>query len=158
MKTKHYFSFVFASLFLIPSVITAQDVNYQKEFDTFQEKQQKEYKEFKNKADEEFATFLKEAWQKYNASMEDSMPTRPEPVKPTLFDKKKPVPAPVEIKPAVPKIPIADKPGVGGEVNVEVKKQDLPVVADLCSGQTLYPCKGRYPSSVARKFSASQCD
>ena len=47
MKTKHYFSFVFASLFLIPSVITAQDVNYQKEFDTFQEKQQKEYKEFK---------------------------------------------------------------------------------------------------------------
>ena len=36
----------------------AQDVNYQKEFDTFQEKQQKEYKEFKNKADEEFATFL----------------------------------------------------------------------------------------------------
>ena len=112
MKTKHYFSFVFASLFLIPSVITAQDVNYQKEFDTFQEKQQKEYKEFKNKADEEFATFLKEAWQKYNASMGDSMPTRPEPVKPTLFDKKKPVPAPVEIKPAVPKIPIADKPGV----------------------------------------------
>ena len=51
MKTKHYFSFVFASLFLIPSVITAQDVNYQKEFDTFQEKQQKEYKEFKNKAE-----------------------------------------------------------------------------------------------------------
>lgn len=45
MKTKHYFSFVFASLFLIPSVITAQDVNYQKEFDTFQEKQQKEYRE-----------------------------------------------------------------------------------------------------------------
>ena len=79
MKTKHYFSFVFASLFLIPSVITAQDVNYQKEFDTFQEKQQKEYKEFKNKADEEFATFLKEAWQKYNASMGDSMPTRQEP-------------------------------------------------------------------------------
>lgn len=89
MKTKHYFSFVFASLFLIPSVITAQDVNYQKEFDTFQEKQQKEYKEFKNKADEEFATFLKEAWQKYNASMGDSMPTRPEPVKPTLFAIKK---------------------------------------------------------------------
>lgn len=92
------------------------------------------------------------------------MPTRPEPVKPTLFDKKKPVPAPVEIKPAVSKIPIADKPGVGGKVNVEVKKPDLPAVADkpapgcLCSGQTLYPCKGRYPSSVARKFSASQCD
>ena len=70
MKTKHYFSFVFASLFLIPSVITAQDVNYQKEFDTFQEKQQKEYKEFKNKADEEFATFLKEAWQKYRRQSE----------------------------------------------------------------------------------------
>ena len=148
MKTKHYFSFVFASLFLIPSVITAQDVNYQKEFDTFQEKQQKEYKEFKNKADEEFATFLKDAWQKYNASMEDSMPTRPEPVKPTLFDKKKPVPAPVEIKPAVPKIPIADKPGVGGEVNVEVKKQDLPVVADKPAPGVYVPGKPYTPVKV----------
>lgn len=49
MKTKHYFSFVFASLFLIPSVITAQDVNYQKEFDTFQEKQQKNIKNLRIK-------------------------------------------------------------------------------------------------------------
>lgn len=68
-------------------------MNYQKEFDTFQEKQQKEYKEFKNKADEEFATFLKEAWQKYNASMGIRCPLT-EPVKPTLLIKK-PVPAPV---------------------------------------------------------------
>ena len=51
MKTKYYFSFVFASLFLVPSVAMAQDVNYQKEFDNFQKKQQKEYKDFKNKAD-----------------------------------------------------------------------------------------------------------
>lgn len=92
MKTKYYFSFVFASLFLVPSVAMAQDVNYQKEFDNFQKKQQKEYKDFKNKADEEFVTFLKEAWQKYNASVGDSMPTRPEPVKPTLFDKKETCP------------------------------------------------------------------
>lgn len=148
MKTKYYFSFVFASLFLVPSVAMAQDVNYQKEFDNFQKKQQKEYKDFKNKADEEFATFLKEAWQKYNASVGDSMPTRPEPVKPTLFDKKKPVPAPVEIKPAAPKIPVSDKPGVGDKVNVEVKKPDLPAVADKPAPGVYVPGKPYTPVKV----------
>ena len=148
MKTKYYFSFVFASLFLVPSVAMAQDVNYQKEFDNFQKKQQKEYKDFKNKADEEFATFLKEAWQKYNASVGDSMPTRPEPVKPTLFDKKKPVPAPVEIKPAAPKIPVSDKPGGGDKVNVEVKKPDLPAVADKPAPGVYVPGKPYTPVKV----------
>lgn len=148
MKTKYYFSFVFASLFLVPSVAMAQDVNYQKEFDNFQKKQQKEYKDFKNKADEEFATFLKEAWQKYNASVGDSMPTRPEPVKPTLFDKKKPVPAPVEIKPAAPKIPVSDRPGVGDKVNVEVKKPDLAAVADKPAPGVYVPGKPYTPVKV----------
>lgn len=148
MKTKYYFSFVFASLFLVPSVAMAQDVNYQKEFDNFQKKQQKEYKDFKNKADEEFATFLKEAWQKYNASVGDSMPTRPEPVKPTLFDKKKPVPAPVEIKPAAPKIPVSDRPGVGDKVNVEVKKPDLPAVVDKPAPGVYVPGKPYIPVKV----------
>ena len=102
MKTKYYFSFVFCVTLLVPSVAMAQDVNYQKEFDNFQKETDKNIKTLKIKQTKEFATFLKEAWQKYNASVGDSMPTRPEPVKLTLFDKKKPVPVPVEIRAAAP--------------------------------------------------------
>lgn len=75
------------------------------------------------------------------------MPTRPEPVKPTLLIKK-PIPAPVEIKPAVPKIPIADKPGVGGKVNVEVKKPDLPAVTDKPTPGVYVPGKPYTPVKV----------
>ena len=49
MKTKYYFSFVFASLFLVPSVAMAQDVNYQKEFDNFQRNSRKNIKTLKIK-------------------------------------------------------------------------------------------------------------
>lgn len=51
-------------------------------------------------------------------------------VKLIFFDKKKLVFVLVEIKLVVFKIFIVDKLGVGGEVNVEVKKQDLLVVVD----------------------------
>lgn len=46
------------------------------------------------------------------------------------------------------KIPIADKPGVGGEVNVEVKKQDLPVVADKPAPGVYVPGKPYTPVKV----------
>lgn len=105
MSSKYLFSSVFALLFLLSSLCSAQDVNYEKEFEAFKKQQQKEFNDFKNKADEEFATFLKGTWRKFEAVEPQPVPTRPEPVKPTSFDKKKPAPAPVEIKPALPEEP-----------------------------------------------------
>lgn len=105
MSSKYLFSFVFVSLCLLPLAGKAQERDYEKEFEAFKKQQQKEYNDFKNKADEEFATFLKAAWQKFETVEPQPIPTRPEPVKPTSFDRKKPAPVPVEIKPALPQEP-----------------------------------------------------
>lgn len=109
-KTKHLLFFVITSLLSVPLTAVAQDVNYEKEFDAFQKKQQKEFNDFKNRADEEFATFLKEAWHKFETIESEPMPIRPEPVKPTAFDKKKPVSVPIQIQPIESETPIVKQP------------------------------------------------
>ena len=126
---KYLLSLAFVVLFFLPSVVLGQENDYEKEFDAFKKQQQKEFNDFKSKADEEFATFLKETWQKFEAVKPEPVPTRPEPVKPTSFDKNKPAPAPVEIKPVVSKVPEVKAPT---PVPVEI-----PVIAsDVKVGRT----------------------
>ena len=64
-KMKCIFPFVIG-LLAVP-VAMAQDVDFEKEFDSFQKQQQKEFNDFKNKADADFDTFLREAWTKFEA-------------------------------------------------------------------------------------------
>ncbi|NDV57258.1 hypothetical protein [Bacteroides sp. 519] len=80
----------------------AQERDFEKEFEDFQNKAGKDYSDFKNKADEEFAGFLREVWAKFEASEPIPPPVRPEPVKPQEFDEDKPVEKPVEIVPKEP--------------------------------------------------------
>lgn len=111
MSSKYLFSSIFVLLLLLPSPsAVAQETDYEKSFEAFKKQQQKEFNDFKNKADEEFATFLKEAWQKFETVKPQPVPNRPEPVKPTSFDKKSPTPAPVEIKPETPQEPETPAP------------------------------------------------
>ena len=58
-KIRCFFLFVFGGL-LSATVMEAQEVDFEKEFDDFQKQQQKEFNDFKNKADADFETFLRE--------------------------------------------------------------------------------------------------
>ena len=84
---KCIFPFVIG-LLAVP-VAMAQDVDFEKEFDSFQKQQQKEFNDFKNKADADFDTFLREAWTKFEAFDAVEAPVRPEPVKQPVFDGKR---------------------------------------------------------------------
>lgn len=107
---KYLLSLIFVPLFLFPTIVVGQESDYEKEFNAFKKQQQKDFNDFKSKADEEFAAFLKETWQKFEAAPPQPVPTRPEPVKPTAFDKQKPAPTPIEIKPVATKTPEAKAP------------------------------------------------
>lgn len=121
-KMKYLLPFVVA-LFLYSPCVMAQEVDYEKEFDNFQQQQQKEFTNFKNKADADFETFLRETWTKYEAYDPVPAPVRPEPVEPILYETPKPmIPTmpPVKIKPAAPKVP--------AQPYAPVVKIELPVV------------------------------
>lgn len=92
-------------LFFSSSFIRAQDPD--KVFEEFRQKQQQAYAQFKKKADEDFAAFLEKAWERFEAKEPIPAPLRPEPVKPVVFDDKKPTTPPVQVK---PKVPSAEKP------------------------------------------------
>lgn len=128
-KMKCIFPFVIG-LLAVP-VAMAQDVDFEKEFDSFQKQQQKEFNDFKNKADADFDTFLREAWTKFEAFDAVEAPVRPEPVKQPVFDGKRSQ-APIEIKPAPPRIPGMERPTLDGKP-VEIKKPALPsIMINLC--------------------------
>lgn len=130
-KVKTLFSFVFA-LFLAAPCAMAQEVDYEKDFEDFQNQQKKEFNDFKSKADADFDTFLREAWTKFEAFDPVPAPVRPEPVTPIAFDPKAPSTPPVQVKPAAPRVPaMVDKPAPGvyvpGKPYVPVKV-NIPVV------------------------------
>ena len=125
-KMKCIFPFVIG-LLAVP-VAMAQDVDFEKEFDSFQKQQQKEFNDFKNKADAALDTFLREAWTKFEAFDAVEAPVRPEPVKQPVFDGKRSQ-APIEIKPAPPRIPGMERPTLEGKP-VEIKKPALPSITD----------------------------
>ena len=79
-KIRCFFLFVFGGL-LSATVMEAQEVDFEKEFDDFQKQQQKEFNDFKNKADADFETFLRETWVKFEAFDPLKAPVRPEPEK-----------------------------------------------------------------------------
>ena len=66
-KIRCFFLFVFGGL-LSATVMEAQEVDFEKEFDDFQKQQQKEFNDFKNKADADFETFLKSHLRKKSES------------------------------------------------------------------------------------------
>ena len=112
------------ALFLPGMPLRAQDL--EKEFEKFERQQQQDFEDFKNKADAEFETFLREAWQAYDAFAPEVAPVRPEPPTPVSFDRTKPEPRPVSIKPGELKVPQAPVPGVGDKVPVKYPgKPDL---------------------------------
>lgn len=88
-KIRCFFLFVFGGL-LSATVMEAQEVDFEKEFDDFQKQQQKEFNDFKNKADADFETFLRETWVKFEAFDPLKAPVRPEPEKQPVFDGKRP--------------------------------------------------------------------
>ncbi|WP_455586980.1 hypothetical protein [Bacteroides sp.] len=102
-KIKCFFLFLLG-LSASATVMNAQDVDFEKEFDDFQRQQLKEFDDFKNKADAEFDTFLRATWAKFEAFEPVTPPVRPEPVKQPVFDGKK-AESPIEIKPAPVKVP-----------------------------------------------------
>lgn len=116
------------SIIASTAVMKAQDVDFEKEFDSFQKQQQNEFNDFKNKADADFETFLRETWAKFEAFDPIIPPVRPEPVEQPVFDGKH-APAPVEIKPAPPKIPEWETPTIAGKP-VKVVKPSLPAITD----------------------------
>ncbi|QUT73911.1 hypothetical protein INE81_00328 [Bacteroides salyersiae] len=132
-KIRCFFLFVFGGL-LSATVMEAQEVDFEKEFDDFQKQQQKEFNNFKNKADADFETFLRETWVKFEAFDPLKAPVRPEPEKQPVFDGKRPQ-SPVEIKPVDIGKPslsaVTDKPVPGiyvpGQPYLSVKI-DVPVV------------------------------
>lgn len=79
-------------------VLHAQIDKEMEEFDNFVKQQQKEFNDFVEQQNQEFADFLKENWKLYDLQKPIDRPKRPEPVKPVLFDKSKPVVKPQEIK------------------------------------------------------------
>lgn len=128
MSKIKYFSLFALGIMAATVAVDAQEVDFEKEFDSFQKQQQKEFNDFKNKADADFDTFLRETWAKFEAFDPVTPPVRPEPVKQPVFDGKR-APAPVEIKPAPPKVPEWQTPTIAGKP-VEVHKPSLPAITD----------------------------
>lgn len=109
----------------VPSA-AAWGQEYEKEFEAFRQAQEQEFDTFRNEVDAEFETFLREAWQEYKAFAPEPVPSRPEPPVPVTFDRGKPLPVPVAIKPGLPKVPDAPMPGLDDKVPVDVPRPDLP--------------------------------
>lgn len=112
-----------------PACSYAQDI--EKEFEEFAKQQQQAFDDFKNKADAEFETFLRQTWEEYNAFAPIPVPTRPEPVNPVEFEKDRPQLPPVEIKPGKLKVPESPVPGMPESTGPDVRKPDLPDMADM---------------------------
>ena len=130
-KIRCFFLFVFGGL-LSATVMEAQEVDFEKEFDDFQKQQQKEFNDFKNKADADFETFLRETWVKFEAFDPLKAPVRPEPEKQPVFDGKRPQ-APVEIKPVD-----IGKPSLSAITDKPVPGIYVPVCENRCSGGACY--------------------
>ena len=92
-----------------PLFLLAQIEKEMKEFDDFIKQEQRAFNDFVEEQNKEFANFLKENWKEYNLENPVARPKKPEPVKPTAFDKSKPVVKPQEIQVGnVTKLPIPD--------------------------------------------------
>lgn len=83
---------------LLPITLWGQIDKKVREFDEFVKQQQNEFDDFVDQQNKEFADFLKEKWNEYQPEPPVARPVRPEPVKPVVFNKNKPVVKPQEIK------------------------------------------------------------
>lgn len=81
-----------------PLLLLAQTEKEMKEFEDFVKQEQRAFNDFVEEQNKEFANFLKENWKEYNLENPVARPKKPEPVKPTVFDKSKPVAKPQEIR------------------------------------------------------------
>lgn len=124
----------------------AQDI--EKEFEEYSKQQQAEFEDFRTKADAEFESFLRQTWESYNAFAPIPQPTRPEPVKPTAFDKNRTPLPPIEIKPGKLKVPEAPAPGIPEEASPNIRKPDLPELADVPAPGIYVPGKPYVPVMV----------
>lgn len=82
----------------LPLLLLAQTDKEMKEFDDFVKQEQLSFSDFVEEQNKEFANFLKENWKEYNLEEPVERPKKPEPLKPTVFDKNKPVVKPQEIQ------------------------------------------------------------
>lgn len=84
--------YLFTCFFILSA--SAQNGEYQKQFDAFRKEAQQGYQNFVDEKNREYIEFLQEAWKKFKMEEPIERPVRPEPPQPVAYE-----------KPTLPKIP-----------------------------------------------------